>query len=95
MDTDGQDFEYVVLLTLVFGLTAGLLTGMLGIGGGVIIVPALSLVLVYRRGDRDFDLHDVVYLNVSHRRALESRPCRLHIRVDIGDRREGVSKGSG
>ncbi len=30
-----------ILLSLVLGLTAGILSGLLGIGGGIIIVPAL------------------------------------------------------
>jgi uncharacterized protein len=34
-----------VLLLILIGLAAGVLSGMIGIGGGIIIVPALVLVL--------------------------------------------------
>ena len=34
-----------VLLLAIIGLAAGVLSGMIGIGGGIIIVPALVLVL--------------------------------------------------
>ncbi len=34
-----------VLLLILIGLAAGILSGMIGIGGGIIIVPALVLVL--------------------------------------------------
>ncbi len=34
-----------IIFTLAIGLLAGLLSGMFGIGGGVIIVPALMLII--------------------------------------------------
>ena len=36
-----------IVLSLVIGLLAGVLSGMFGIGGGVLIVPALVLVLKF------------------------------------------------
>lgn len=35
----------IVLVALAIGLTAGVLSGLFGIGGGVVIVPALVLLL--------------------------------------------------
>ncbi|NDY95828.1 sulfite exporter TauE/SafE family protein [Wenzhouxiangella limi] len=40
-----QQVLLLVLLLLITGLTAGLLAGLLGIGGGLVIVPALSFLL--------------------------------------------------
>ena len=37
----------VVVLSLLIGLTVGVLSGMFGIGGGVVMVPALALLLGY------------------------------------------------
>ena len=34
-----------ILLLAIIGLAAGILSGMIGIGGGIIIVPALVLIL--------------------------------------------------
>jgi hypothetical protein len=34
-----------ILLLLLFGLVAGILSGLLGIGGGIFIIPALVLLL--------------------------------------------------
>lgn len=46
-----------VLLTLILlvltGLLAGLLAGLLGIGGGLVIVPALSLILLHQGASPD------------------------------------------
>ena len=41
--------ETPVLLLVVIGLLAGLLSGMFGIGGGVVIVPALVYVAGFRQ----------------------------------------------
>lgn len=38
---------YTIIMLLIIGLAAGMLSGMVGIGGGVIIVPALIFVLGY------------------------------------------------
>jgi uncharacterized membrane protein YfcA len=37
----------VVVISLLIGLTAGVLSGLFGIGGGVVMVPALVLFLGY------------------------------------------------
>ena len=39
-----MNLQTIILLALI-GLTAGILSGMIGIGGGIIIVPALVFVL--------------------------------------------------
>jgi uncharacterized membrane protein YfcA len=44
MNTKQLDMETIVYLVLI-GLAAGFLGGMVGIGGGVLIVPALVLLL--------------------------------------------------
>ncbi|HAN40058.1 MAG TPA: permease, partial [Chitinophagaceae bacterium] len=36
-----------IMLLLIVGLMAGMLSGLIGIGGGIIIVPALVYVLGY------------------------------------------------
>ncbi|HEU4724800.1 MAG TPA: sulfite exporter TauE/SafE family protein, partial [Candidatus Eisenbacteria bacterium] len=41
--------EAPVFLLVVIGLLAGLLSGMFGIGGGVVIVPALVYVAGFRQ----------------------------------------------
>lgn len=38
---DGQKEPAMILLTLLIGLCVGVLVGLLGIGGGVVMVPAL------------------------------------------------------
>jgi len=37
-----------IALLLLIGLAAGVLAGLLGIGGGLVIVPALTALLVLR-----------------------------------------------
>jgi len=43
---DGTTFEYVINIPLIalFGFCAGLLSGLLGVGGGIVQVPVLTLV---------------------------------------------------
>lgn len=36
---------YTIIVLLIIGLAAGMLSGMIGIGGGIIIVPALIFIL--------------------------------------------------
>ena len=45
-DLDGTQFEYTVSIPLIalFGFCAGLASGLLGIGGGIIQVPVLNLI---------------------------------------------------
>lgn len=48
--------EYVIVL-LATGALAGTMAGLLGIGGGVVIVPALALVLLHRGEDPAVLMH--------------------------------------
>ncbi len=45
-DLDGTQFEYTVSIPLIalFGFCAGLASGLLGVGGGIIQVPVLNLI---------------------------------------------------
>jgi len=47
--------EIILLLTLI-GLAAGILSGLVGVGGGIIVVPALYFFLV-SRNSRHRELH--------------------------------------
>ncbi|MBU1096622.1 MAG: permease [Ignavibacteriae bacterium HGW-Ignavibacteriae-2] len=38
---------YETFILLLIGLSAGIMSGFLGIGGGIIIIPALTLILGY------------------------------------------------
>ncbi|MEO6220410.1 MAG: TSUP family transporter, partial [Ginsengibacter sp.] len=38
---------YVILILLIIGLAAGILGGLVGVGGGIIIVPALIYFLSF------------------------------------------------
>jgi len=38
---------YELLIYLIIGLAAGIMSGFLGIGGGIIIIPALTMILGY------------------------------------------------
>ena len=43
-------FVVIIVSCLILGSVVGILAGMLGIGGGLIIVPALSYLLVHFMG---------------------------------------------
>ena len=46
LESDDMSVQTIILL-LVIGLAAGMLSGMVGVGGGIIIVPALVFILGY------------------------------------------------
>jgi len=54
-----------VIPLLVVGLTAGVLGGLLGIGGGLIMIPALELLLGDRYGDESFHLYKLAAIATS------------------------------
>jgi len=52
--------EYIFLAYPVVGLLSGVLAGLLGIGGGLIIVPALLFILPYQAGSSVSSIHVAV-----------------------------------
>jgi uncharacterized protein len=38
---------YIVIMLIVIGIAAGMLSGMVGVGGGIVIVPALVYLLAF------------------------------------------------
>lgn len=55
-DTEKEDLNDNTLLLLILGFSVGFLSGLLGIGGGIVMVPLLSLVI-------GLNMHDVVGTN--------------------------------
>ena len=51
-----------ILIYIILGLFVGVLAGVFGIGGGVIIVPALLFVLTYLGYESDLLIHICVCL---------------------------------
>jgi len=45
IESDSDEIKIALPVVLVAGLSAGLLTGLIGVGGGFIIVPALTILL--------------------------------------------------
>lgn len=48
MKTSHMDYQAVIILVLI-GLAAGVLSGLVGVGGGIILVPALVYFLGYNQ----------------------------------------------
>lgn len=48
MKTSRMDYQALIILVLI-GLTAGVLSGLVGVGGGIILVPALVYFLNYNQ----------------------------------------------
>jgi uncharacterized membrane protein YfcA len=48
MKTSRMDYQAVIILILI-GLAAGVLSGLVGVGGGIILVPALVYFLQYNQ----------------------------------------------
>ncbi len=49
--------ENIIILYLITGALAGLLAGLLGIGGGIIVVPMLSMIFRYQNFSDDQIMH--------------------------------------
>lgn len=47
MDQSNKMTTHIILMALLIGLAAGVLSGLVGVGGGIIMVPALVFALKY------------------------------------------------
>ena len=47
MEQSNKMTTQIILMALLIGLAAGVLSGLVGVGGGIIMVPALVFALKY------------------------------------------------
>ncbi|MFW5815816.1 MAG: sulfite exporter TauE/SafE family protein [Wenzhouxiangella sp.] len=72
----------LVLLLLITGLLAGLLAGLLGIGGGLVIVPALSFLLQARGVDAEIAVPVAVATSLGSMLLTSASAVWFHARRD-------------
>lgn len=88
--------EFLPLIVLLFatGLVGGLLAGLLGIGGGIVIVPVLDSILGYQGVDESIRMHIAVATSLATIIPTSIASARAHARKHSVDfklvRRWGV-----
>jgi len=87
----------LVLIFLIVGFSAGILIGMLGIGGGVIFVPALYFLLPYTGVEDTFIPYIAISVSLFSGAIASSFSGVLHLRSNNVDRKKAMlfSIGSG
>ena len=74
MDMDVQFLVLTVVLLLFTGLSAGVLAGLLGVGGGIVIVPVLFWLAPFFKVHPDLSMHIAVATSLATQ--LTRRCCR-------------------
>jgi len=82
-------------LLLIIGLAAGILAGLLGIGGGLVIVPALTALLVLREIDENVAVPVAVATSLSTMLLTAASAVWFHARRDAVDWPTIARLGSG
>jgi uncharacterized membrane protein YfcA len=87
----------LVLIFLVVGFSAGILIGMLGIGGGVIFVPALYFLLPYSGVDETFIPYIAISVSLFAGAIASSFSGVFHLRLNNVDKKKAIlfATGSG
>ena len=79
----------MVVLLLIIGAATGVIAGLLGVGGGIVLVPALDLALGAAGMDHAVSLHVAVARDVGHllgKELVNLQPVgRVRVRQQVVD----------
>ena len=84
-----------ILLLLLIGLVAGILAGLLGIGGGLVIVPAVTVLLTARQVDENLAVPVAVATSLATMLLTAASAVWFHYRRGAIDRPTVARLGSG
>lgn len=85
MDMDVQFLVLTVVLLLFTGLSAGVLAGLLGVGGGIVIVPVLFWLAPFFKVHPDLSMHIAVATSLATIVATSISSARAHYRKGVVD----------
>jgi len=68
----------IIALYIVTGVFAGLMSGLLGIGGGVLVVPSLSLILLHVGAPNDAVMHMAIVTSLAIMILTTQASLRMH-----------------
>lgn len=82
--SDGFDLFVLILMLFALGACAGLMAGLLGVGGGIVLVPGLFYIFSFLQADFGFDAAHIMHVAVGTSLAIivptGSSSARSHCR---------------